>query len=323
MGAGRIGAGYADDPGRARHFTYGSHADVLAVHPEIEWIGAVDSAQEALDGVARRWKIPILCRTVAEAADACEPEIAVIATPPGQRIDVIRQFPTLRAVLVEKPLGASLGESEGFVSECRNRGLLVQVNVMRRADDLMRQFAAGGLHEMIGQPQAAFGLYGNGLLNNGTHLVDLVRMLLGEIAEIEWTAKIHGQRTGPIPGDLQVAFTLRLESGIRVMVQPLDFDHYRELELDTWGEIGRVAITQEGFSIQAYRRDPCRLMKGEREVASDQPRPIKSTLGLSYRRIYDNLVETLNGRGSLWSSGDSALRTARWVHELCDWASSE
>jgi predicted dehydrogenase len=323
VGAGKIGAGYADDPQRARHFSYGSHAQVLAVHPAIEWIGAVDLSQAALDGVAARWKVPILGRTAAEVAAVCEPEIAVIATPPGQRIEAIRQFPSLRAVLVEKPLGVTLEEDEAFVSECRSRGLLVQVNLMRRADDLMRQFAGGELHELIGRPQAAFGLYGNGLLNNGTHLIDLVRMLLGEIAAIEWTARVHGHRTGPLPGDLQAAFTVRLESGVRVIIQPLDFNHYREMELDIWGETGRIAITQEGFGIQVYRREACRLLQGEREVASDRPRLLESTLGVSYRRMYDNLVETLDGGDTLWSSGDSALRTARIVHKLFDRASGE
>jgi len=301
-----------------RHFAYGSHAQVLAVHPAIEWIGAADLSQAALDGVAARWNVPILGRTAAEVAAVCEPEIAVIATPPGQRIEAIRQFPTLRAVLVEKPLGGTLEESEAVVSECRSRGLLVQVNLMRRADDLMRQFAGGGLHELIGRPQAAFGLYGNGLLNNGTHLIDLARMLLGEIAAIEWTARVHGQSTGPLPSDLQAAFTLRLESGVRVMIQPLDFDHYREMELDVWGETGRVAITQEGFGIQVYPSGACRLLQGEREVACDYPRLLEPSLGMAFYRMYDNLVKALCGEETLCSSGDSALRTAKAVHEILD-----
>ena len=63
------------------------------------------------------------------------------------------------------------------------RNLLVQVNLLRRADECFRELAAGRMVELIGRLQAAQGLYGNGLINNGTHMVDLVRMLFGEVEE--------------------------------------------------------------------------------------------------------------------------------------------
>jgi predicted dehydrogenase len=296
---------------------------VLAAHPAIEWIGAVDPSQPALDRVAAHWNVPYLFRSVAELAAALEPEIAVVATPPGQRIEVIRQLPSLRAVLVEKPLGLNLDESEAFIGECRSRGLLVQVNLMRRGDDLMRRLAAGELERLIGHPQAAFGLYGNGLLNNGTHLVDLVRMLLGEVAAVEFVARVDGQFSGPLAGDLQTAATLRLESGIRVMIQPLDFRHYREMELDIWGDSGRVAITQEGFAVQVYPRAECRLLKGEREVASDRPKFVEASLGMAFYRMHDNLVNSLRGDEPLCSPADSALRTAKTIQEIVNQASGK
>mgnify|MGYP001412936739 CR=1 FL=1 len=57
--------------------------------------------------------------------------------------------------------------------------LPVLVNYWRRADRLFQALAAGGLTEHVGSPQAVFGLYGNGLVNNGGHLIDFLRMLLG------------------------------------------------------------------------------------------------------------------------------------------------
>ncbi|HEV2145973.1 MAG TPA: Gfo/Idh/MocA family oxidoreductase [Longimicrobiaceae bacterium] len=317
VGLGKIGLGYADDPVMARHYPFATHAQVLARHPAFEWGGAVDLAPEARRAACERWGVPLVAAEVGEVADAYRPEVVVLATPPESRLEILEQLPDVRAVLVEKPLGRTLEEGESFLAWCRARGIPVQVALWRRADAAFRELALT-LGERIGAVQAAFALYGNGLLNNGTHVVDFVRMLLGEVTEVQAAAGVAPYREGPIRDDVNLPFHLALASGAGVSVQPLRFAHFRENGVDIWGESGRLSVLQEGLKIRWYPRRENRGMQGEREVDSDCPVEVPSTVGHAFYALYDDLAEALRRGTPLCSPGESALRTARVVQAVLD-----
>jgi predicted dehydrogenase len=316
VGFGKIAAGYADDPVMARYYPFATHAQVLAAHPAFSWEAVVDISDKALALARERWRIPYVAKSVPELSLQYLPEVAVIATPPQFRSAIIEQLPSLRAVLVEKPISLTLIEGQKFLDACHRLNVLVQVNLLRRADEGCRELAAGRLSELVGQPQAVFGVYGNGLLNNGTHMVDLVRMLLGEVEGVQVVSGFEPYPAGPVPGDVHVPFSLRLSGGPVVMMQPLRFEHYRENALDIWGEKARLLIVQEGLGLFLYPRRPNRAMQGEREIAPDQPRMIESTVGRALYKIYDNLAAAVHNGASLWSPGESALRTEQVIEAV-------
>jgi predicted dehydrogenase len=172
------------------------------------------------------------------------------------------------------------------------------------------------LTELIGQPQAVFGIYGNGLLNNGTHMVDFIRMLFGEIEVVQAVSGILPYADGPIPDDVNVPFSLRLSNGLAVTLQPVSFKHYRENSLDIWGEEARLALMQEGLGIFLYPQCKNRAVQGQREVASDKFQVLESTVGHAFYHMYSNLADALHQQVSLWSSGESALHTAKVVEAV-------
>jgi predicted dehydrogenase len=211
-------------------------------------------------------------------------------------------------VLVEKPLGSTMSESLAFVAACEARGLLVQVNLWRRADDRFRELAAR-IDALVGRPQAVFGVYGNGLRNNGSHMIDFCRMLFGDVARVSANAAALGPAHGPIAGDIHVPFRLEHEGGVIAQFAPLDFREYRENGLDIWGTTARLSIMQEGLSITRYAKSLNRQMSGEREIASDVPEVIGNTCGQAFYRMYDNLLAALRGEEELVSTAASATRT--------------
>jgi predicted dehydrogenase len=322
VGFGKVGAGYAKDPVMARFYPFATHAQVLAAHPDFLWDAVVDPADDALASARTDWKISNAVRTLKDLPRGYDPEVAVIATPPQTRLDVLNKLPTLRAVLVEKPLGSTLEDARAFLAYCQERNILVQVNYWRRADRVFRELAAGRLEDMIGPPISVFGLYGNGLLNNGSHMVDFVRMLFGEIAEVCADGAAATASAAPLPGDVHVPFHLNMKAGLTVSFQPLDFAEYRENGLDIWGEKSRLSILQEGLGIYLYPKNENRAMSGEREVASDRPKALESSVGTALYEMYGNLAAVVRGTTPLWSPGESALETARAVQAVLDSATS-
>jgi len=316
VGFGRIGSGYADDPVMARHYRYATHAQVLRDHPMFGWDAVVDVSEMALDSARERWGVAIAEKTLDKMSEQYQPEVAVIATGPESRIETIEALPSLRAVIVEKPLGLTKTAARTFLGLCRKKQILVQVNLWRRADSLFLQLSHGLLRKLIGEPQCVFGIYGNGLMNNGTHMVDFVRMLLGEVERAKAIGPAKSFDSGPLPGDVNVAFTLRMRSGVLVMMHPVDFVRYRENSLDIWGDMGRLSIMQEGLKLYFYPVGENRAMQGEREVASDQPQELSSTVGEALYHLYDNLALALMDGRPLLSPGNSAYETMEVVHQI-------
>ncbi len=310
LGFGRIAAGFARDARMARYFRYATHAQVLADHPRFEWVGVLDPGAEARRLASEEWKVPVVTDSLEALERECRPEVVVLATPPDRRLELLAAFPALRGAIVEKPLGTDLAGSRTFVEACRERGVVAQVNYWRRADETLRTLAGGGLARAIGRPRAIWGVYGNGLANNGGHLVDLARMLAGEIESVQAVPAVPPVPAGPIGGDVDLPFTLHFSDGFAGAVLPVPFDRYREVALTIWGESGRLELLQEGLLQRVHPVREHRALEGEREVASDAPTELPPTAGRALYRLYDNLADALDGAAAPWSSLENALRVA-------------
>lgn len=316
VGFGRIAAGYSDDPAHRRWFGHASHAAILKAHAAFDWSVVIDPGEGARQRAREQWRIG---EVVADAALLVAPrdiEVAVLATPPDQRLAALSHLTGLRAVLVEKPLGTSLGDAEAFLRYCREREILVAVNLPRRYDRTCRALAEGELTTRVGRPTAVFGTYGNGLRNNGTHLIDLIRMLLGPIASSDTVSGDRAFVEGPIAGDVNVAFSLALEHGVIATVQPLPFTAFREVGLDVWGERGRLQLQHEGLTEIFTPVADNRQLTGARELAHDRTSVRQTSLGSFFERVYDNLSAALANSTPLMCSGGEALETMRIVEQI-------
>jgi len=317
VGFGQIAAGLSSDARMAQHFTYATHAHVLKDHPAFDWLGVVDPSEAAQKRARDEWKVPHVGGDLSAVAERVRPEVAVIAAPPGKgRADTVQQLPDLKAVLVEKPLGVGGREGEAFIDFCRKRGVKVMVNYWRRGDELYRQLAAGGLADRIGKPQAVFATYGNGLFNNGSHLIDFVQMLMGEVATVQALDQPTQLENTPLAEDWRATFALTLTNGAMVMAQPLDFHFYREVGLDIWGEHGRLALYQESLGIFHYPLADNRGLESAMEIASDRPTVLKPTVGRALYNIYDNLADVIAGKAEPWTSGEQALFTEKVLNAV-------
>src|SRR3990172_951936 len=143
IGFGRIAAGYADDPSIARWYSYATHAQVLRDHPAFDWVAVVDPSVDSRVIASSRWGVSVTVPSLEELPNASAIEIAVIATPPEARDGLLDQLPSLRAVLVEKPLGVDLAAANSFVDNCKKRGIVGAVNFPRRYDTELVRLAEG------------------------------------------------------------------------------------------------------------------------------------------------------------------------------------
>lgn len=314
VGFGAIAHGLSGDRRMAKYFRYATHAQVLRDHPRFDWCATVDP-DPAARAHARSWGSGHVVAALDGLDTVCAPEIAVIATPPAARIEVLRALPGLRGVIVEKPLGPDITSSRRFVAACEARGIVAQVGLWRRGDRTLRHLAAGRA-ATLGRIQAGFGLYGNGLRNNGVHLVDLVRMQAGEIVAVRALGPATTVRGAPIRGDVALSGALELRSGTIVTIQPIDFAEYREVSLDLWGTKARRTFDQETLRVADCPRVANRGLAGAREIASDRPKVHPSGVGTAFYELYSDLAVALATGRTPCSSTHNALAAEAVVAAL-------
>jgi predicted dehydrogenase len=319
VGLGKIGMGYAEDREMAKYYRYASHAQVLVDHPRIDWQVAIEADDVTRKEVSKKWDIPILVASANKLGKMADDiDIAVIATPPSVRQEVLDGFPCLSGVLTEKPLGEDFSAAISFKTACDARKLKVQVNFWRRADQNMRYLANGGMNALVGQPMVVNCIYGNGLLNNGIHMIDLARMLFGEIKNFIILDPGCWLKNGPIPGDINPAFVLKMQTGLWINFAPINFQCYRENGIIIWGKEGRLDILNEGLVVRHYPIVNNRAMSGENEISNDTGIDLVSTVGDALYEVYDSLISALdNGNDNLLCSPiQSALLTTEWGYKI-------
>ncbi|MHA1570790.1 MAG: Gfo/Idh/MocA family protein [Alphaproteobacteria bacterium] len=317
VGFGRIADSLADSTLAAQHYTYASHAQILSSHPGLHWLGVADPAVGARTRAAQRWGVPHIAADARELAAMVAPEILVLACPPERRLDALRAFPSVRAVLVEKPLGTCLADARAFVAYCDDNRIKTGVNLLRRADTTFQALAAGGLTERIGAAQAVTVIYGNGLRNNGCHLIDLLRQFFGPIATVHAIGPTQPLPDAAIAGDVAVPFSIRFDGGPAVVALPIDFRHYRENAIDIWGTTGRLSLSQETLCLRHFETAPHRQVEDTLELRADiSGTPLPSTLGTAFMNMYDNLLAALDTGAQLFAPAGDVLETERYIDAI-------
>lgn len=317
IGFGKMAASLSDCAKVARFYPLFTHAQVLKDHPNFDWVSVVDIDGAARDEAKSRWGIADVADCVEGLTNAADIEVAVLATPPEHRLSLVEKLPNLKAVLTEKPLGRDNVDAGTFLDHCQERGILLQVNYPRRGDDRFLDLAAGGLEKYVGDIQVVFGIYGNGLRNNGSHMVDTCRLLFGEVIGVQALRRHEDHLDLPIQGDEAVDFILFMDGGIDVTLRAVDFRHYRENGLDIWGSAGRLTIYQEMTDFRHFNLGECRILDHHYEIVSDLGGlRVYEEQSMAYRNIYDNLFRAVNVGELLISSGENARINERIIETI-------
>ena len=315
IGFGNIAAGYSKDRAMSKYINYSTHAKVLQDHPDFNLETVVDKDENVLKEAKNVWGVNEVVSNInnIEAPDCFE--IAVIAIPPKGRLEIINNFPNLKGIILEKPIAQNINEAQEIIDLCKDRKIKVQVNFPRRCDkkilDCLNNFQTN-----VGNIQAAFGLYGNGIKNNGSHLIDWARMFMGEVTWVQSIANGKSFKEGPLQDDVNLPFILGFKSKNILMVQSLKFNQYRENLLDFWGEKGRLFFSQEGLISSFSRKNAHRYSENDFEIESDKPEFQLMDQSYAMYHLYSNLSDSINRNISLRSSLNNAFDVMKIIRAI-------
>jgi predicted dehydrogenase len=293
-------------------FIAGRHLSALASFPDVEVVAVADPDAARAQATAERWGarayadgLELLAREELDAVWLCVPPFA---HGPLEQAAVARGLP----FFVEKPLAVDLAGAVAIDEQVRAAGLLTAVGYHWRSLDVVEQAAEalGGAdvhlvtgHWLDATPGAPWWSRRTGsggqLVEQTTHLFDLVRLLVGEVEEVS-AVELTAPRTQLPDADVPTAgaVTLRFTSGaVGTIASTCVLGWRHRVGLQLFAEGCAVEVLERGLSDHELR---LRTGEGEQVVQSDQD-PVA--------REDREFVDALRGDGAVRVPYAEALRT--------------
>ena len=261
IGTGRVGyqfsfAGLPDN-----------HAEAVQQVDSCELAAGVNRGREKLEDFGKRFGIDALHHDYRRMLDEVKPDICIIATHPELHCDMVAtcaEFPSVKGIICEKPMGLTLAECDRMVDTCDRTGTLLQMNHNRRWHpewslglQLVEDGAIGELRHILcywdgGKPAPWWRSENEGpMLHDFTHHFDMMDMFAGEV---EWLCGMAEQRLRPWAVEDFAAAFMKFRSGVTGAVHSAELTGYTDTGFQLRGDSG--AIDMAGRKSGFCRRCP-------------------------------------------------------------------
>lgn len=305
IGAGQIGAFY-DRPGDENIL---SHAHAFSQHPHFRLLGFVDQDKKKTDQAVAVWGGQAFA-SMEEALAQEQVDVLCLAVPDEWHYEYLRKLAAsqVRIVLAEKPLTQTWSQAIDIKNLfSANSAPAIEVNYTRRFVPEFMELSQQIQQNKLGKFLCGTGYYGKGLVHNGSHLIDLLRFLLGEINQVKFLAQEHDY----YGDDPSISGQIGFANGGQVVLQVVDCRPYSVFELELFFEKKRLRILDAGFIIEELdvQEDP--VFPGYRRLESVSIRT--TSLGQAMYFAAENIYEYLVANRPLRCTLEDGFR----VLEVC------
>lgn len=316
VGCGNI-AGLFDlgrPPGSLPH----THAGAYVRDERFVLAGCVEPNDQRRQDFITAWAVPWGFDSIEQAADSgSQFDVISICSPTGCHAHDLEITLQLRPKIIfcEKPVTASVAETERLVARCNKLNIPLVVNYSRRWDPDIVKFQCDMWAGCWGQLRSVVGYYNKGILNNGSHMVDLLQLLVGPMAIVKVGKPIHDFSLN----DPTVPVWLEGPQGVPVHLACGHADDYAIFELQFLFSKGMMTMEEGGLFWRERLVKDSDTFKGYRVLnegvrrAGGYPRAMLQAI--------DNIYCSIKKGEPLASTGESALAALRLCeqvrHEAC------
>jgi predicted dehydrogenase len=299
--------------GRAR-----GHVEAFQQVDGTELVAVADLDHERADRFAADYR----ARAYYDAAEMLErerPDIVSLVTRGAGRADLacLCAERGVRGVIAEKPMAITLAEADRMVRACQEAGTVLTVShQMRyaREFELGKEALAAGA---VGEPYFMRGVSFGNLMNQGTHVIDMIRWFSGDARvtwvmaqadEYDWQDRDRGH-----PAPMWTVGYLAFENGLRATLE--DGPRYVPAAGTQPGWLNkRVEVLGPQGMIDCVVGNYCRVLNGDGWQGEEVP-PEKGW-NLATIRFVDDLVRVLRDGGQHRNGAETSLHSFEVIQAL-------
>lgn len=279
-----------------------THAHAIICNPRLKLLGFVDVDKRNAKQAVEKWG-GTAYSSLEEVAEM--PDIICIATPDQFHYDNLIEALNIqpKCIIVEKPIVDQSFQVSLLRKRLESVRIPIIVNYSRRFlrefDNIRKKIAESEFGDLL----CGNVYYGKGLVHNGSHLINLLLFLLGDmdVAHIEKGVADYKS------DDLSYSMLLRLKDAL-VSMMCVDCRSITTFEMDLLFEKGRLRYIGSGDVIEVYNRMESTVYNGEIVYA------LADTIKVDYSRaliqLYNTVINTIENRNAdSKSSLEDALKT--------------
>ena len=305
-GCGNI-AGAFDEGRRYGNFPY-THAGGIAHDGRFFLAACVEPDDVRRNAFMAAWRVPTGFRTIEEALNSGNRfDVINICSPTQYHVHDLEIAVHLQPKLIfcEKPVTPSLSDTERLVEACSKANIPLAVNYTRRWDPSISNLQADIHAGRWGELRSVTGLYNKGILNNGSHMLDLLRLLVGHLDVLKVGKLIHDF----FPNDPTVPVWLEGANRLPVHLACGNAEDYAIFELQMVFSLGVLTMEEGGMYWRERRAVNSEMYKGYRMLDAG----IRRSGGYPTAMLgaLDNIYRAITRGDALASTGESALAVQR------------
>ena len=304
IGCGSIAGGYDLNRPSSSILT---HAKAYKAHPAFDLVACVEPDRSKLQEFMKAWDIPLGYSSVSDLDGHFD--VVSLCTPTSSHADLLDQLLVLpnSVVWAEKPLTDNLERSRLIVENYEKAGRSLVVNYPRRWAIEIQKLQTSIKQLDYGNFQKATVFYSRGLLNNGSHALDLLEFFLGPLVPVRCLSIGNED----IIGDQNLDVQLTEDGNKPIYLFGCSANEYSIFEIQLLFDKGRISLLDSGFEIKIEsvfdsKRFACYRNLSEIKIYN-------SGLDVAILNSLNNIHSHLLYSIPLLSTGRSALS----VHELC------
>jgi hypothetical protein len=298
------------DQGRGKSVLPITHAGAYLKDKRFRLVACVEPDDERRMNFMSYWNIPNGFQTIGEAKKCGSVfQVISICSPTDCHADDIINSLALKPQLIfcEKPLTKSLKETKKLVEKCSKNHVQLAVNYTRRYDpSVLKLFETIKLNK-LGELRSIIGCYNKGLLNNGSHMLDLLFLLLGELKLVHVGKPINDYSVK----DLSVPIWLESEDGTPIHISCGNSIDYSLFELEFIFSGGILKMLDGGLFWSERRVIDSKTFKNYRVL--EEGNRLQGNYLKSMSVAIDNIYNAIVNSKPLISCGKNSL----YVQKLC------
>ena len=314
IGCGNIAAYIDDDTARREIWT---HAKAYGVHSKTDLVSACDTDIQKLERFCQANHHSISkYESYMEMVANENLDIVSVCTPTNTHEKIIKDLADSRvkAIFCEKPLSDSASSSADIAKLCKEKGIVIAVNFMRRWDPVFKKSKQLLKDGEIGTLQTITAHTGTALLMSASHLLDMILFFGGTLKLVygklqrDFVRRVHGQ------DDFGGCAYFEMANGTTGFVKATaTCEEHLPFEIDLIGTSGRLRIFNYGTRIELSKF-------GKHQFASKYKN--WHTRAINYKKeermlnAIDDIDDCVKNSLEPSSSASSAAQTSQFIEGI-------
>ena len=160
-----------------------THAGAYSVDKRYRIVACIEPDDDKRNTFCKYWNIDHSFSSLSEIPPITAFDVISICSPTGLHSDDVLNCLKFKpkVIFCEKPVSTSVSLTQFMVEQCALSNVKLVVNHSRRWDPTIIKLKQDIESNCYGKLRAVSGLYNKGVLNNGSHMIDLLNYLLGDL----------------------------------------------------------------------------------------------------------------------------------------------